>query len=244
MVSNLWNSISINSKQVVLSSEGPIKSAQKWWHLHRIIIWHYVHDGLDIRRLQILLETMLHRLEEDFSAKLYTDAYQRETLCAASSGMSSFEHSAQEKPFVVEPITAFFNTPRIGTCSFQWWVTFSSQSRSRLAFIWRESGTCNRRSNVREIDHFWGRGILVWGDIVLGIRASLYVIDSGNVSTGLYRNEVLAAHVMFFRVPCVRNSFLWTIMWGHIELTLFVVCWKKMIFAIWSGSRSLWISIL
>lgn len=76
---------------------------------------------------------------------------------------------------------------------------FSTQSDSRRVFIWRERGARYHPSNVREIDQFGGRGILVWGGIMLGSRTPLHVFDEGSVTAQRYRDEVLEPYVRLFR---------------------------------------------
>lgn len=205
MASSLWNQFQTKGTTI----RRPDQVRPRRWHLHRIVTWHYVHDGLDRRRLQIFLVTLLLRLERDFPTKLYTDVYQRESpLRPASSGVSPFEHIAQETPLIVEPNTPFLDTPRIEAWSFHWWVIFSTKNDSRWAFIWRRPGVHKNSLQRKGNRPLWGKGILVLGVIMLGSITPLHVIDSGSVSTWRCKHEVAEAHVRNFRVLQIRNSLL------------------------------------
>ncbi|GFU42081.1 transposable element Tcb1 transposase [Trichonephila clavipes] len=64
-------------------------------------------------------------------------------------------------------------------------VLFTDQSRFSLSsdfhriLIWRERGNRNHPSNIIEIDRYGGRGVLVWGGIMLGSRTYLHIFDAG-----------------------------------------------------------------
>lgn len=65
-------------------------------------------------------------------------------------------------------------------CVFVWFTDesrFSTQSDSRQVFIWRKPIAHCHTSNVRECNHFGGRGILVWDGIMLGSPTRLHVFD-------------------------------------------------------------------
>ncbi|GBM74049.1 hypothetical protein AVEN_101999-1 [Araneus ventricosus] len=70
------------------------------------------------------------------------------------------------------------------------WVTvlftdksrFSLNTDSRRTFIWREPGTRYLPSNVREIDHYGGGGLMVWAGIMLDGRTPLHVFERGAVT--------------------------------------------------------------
>ncbi|GFT86245.1 transposable element Tcb1 transposase [Trichonephila clavipes] len=47
---------------------------------------------------------------------------------------------------------------------------FSLSSDSHRILIWRERGSRNHPSNIIERDRYGGRGVFVWGGIMLGIR--------------------------------------------------------------------------
>ncbi|GFV61983.1 transposable element Tcb1 transposase [Trichonephila clavipes] len=73
---------------------------------------------------------------------------------------------------------------------------FSLSSDSHRILIWRERGSRNHPSNIIERDRYGGRGVLVWGGIMLGSRTDLHIFDAGTVNGTRYCNEIV--------VPCVR----------------------------------------
>ncbi|GFW15061.1 transposable element Tcb2 transposase [Trichonephila clavipes] len=56
---------------------------------------------------------------------------------------------------------------------------FSLSSDSHRILIWRERGSRNHPSNIIERHRYGGRGVLVWGGIMLGSRTDLYIFDAG-----------------------------------------------------------------
>ncbi|GFS68300.1 transposable element Tcb2 transposase [Trichonephila clavipes] len=56
---------------------------------------------------------------------------------------------------------------------------FSLSSDSHRIRIWRERGSRNHPSNIIERDGYGGRGVLVWGGIMLGSRTDLHIFDAG-----------------------------------------------------------------
>ncbi|GBM84805.1 hypothetical protein AVEN_217791-1 [Araneus ventricosus] len=95
---------------------------------------------------------------------------------------------------------------------------FSLNTDSRRTFIWREPGTHYLPSNVREIDHYGGGGLMVWAGIMLDDRTPLHVFERGTVTGVRYRDEILEPYVRLFGVQLALSSFYWTITRGHIEL--------------------------
>ncbi|GFV72933.1 transposable element Tcb1 transposase [Trichonephila clavipes] len=75
---------------------------------------------------------------------------------------------------------------------------FSLSSDSHRILIWRERGSRNHPSNIIERDRYGGRGVLVWGGIMLGSRTDLYIFDAGSVNGTRYCNEILP-YVRLFR---------------------------------------------
>ncbi|GFT56181.1 transposable element Tcb1 transposase [Trichonephila clavipes] len=65
--------------------------------------------------------------------------------------------------------------------------------------IWRERRSRNHPSNIIERDRYGGRGVLVWGGIMLGSRTDLYIFDAGSVNGTRYSNEILLPYVRLFR---------------------------------------------
>ncbi|GFT52794.1 transposable element Tc3 transposase [Trichonephila clavipes] len=76
---------------------------------------------------------------------------------------------------------------------------FSLSSDSHRILIWRERGSRNHPSNIIERDRYGGRGVLVWGGIMLGSRTDLHIFDAGSVNGTRYYNEILLPYVRLFR---------------------------------------------
>ncbi|GFW22654.1 transposable element Tc3 transposase [Trichonephila clavipes] len=76
---------------------------------------------------------------------------------------------------------------------------FSLSSDSHRTLIWRERGSRNHPSNIIERDRYGGRGVLVWGGIMLGSRTDLHIFDAGSVNRTRYCNEILLPYVRLFR---------------------------------------------
>ncbi|GFY13389.1 transposable element Tcb2 transposase [Trichonephila clavipes] len=76
---------------------------------------------------------------------------------------------------------------------------FSLSSDSHRILIWRERGSCNHPSNIIERDRYGGRGVLVWGGIMLGSRTDLHIFDAGSVNRTRYCNDILLPYVRLFR---------------------------------------------
>ncbi|GFT32818.1 transposable element Tc1 transposase [Trichonephila clavipes] len=76
---------------------------------------------------------------------------------------------------------------------------FSLSSDSHRILIWRERGSRNPPSNIIERDRYGGRGVFVWGGILLGSRTDLHIFDSGSVNGPRYCNEILLPYVRLFR---------------------------------------------
>ncbi|GFX96414.1 transposable element Tcb1 transposase [Trichonephila clavipes] len=72
------------------------------------------------------------------------------------------------------------------------------RSDSHRILIWRERGSCNHPSNIIERDRYGGRGVLVWGGIMLGNRTDLHSFDAGSVNGTRYCNEILLPYVRLF----------------------------------------------
>ncbi|GFW84638.1 transposable element Tc1 transposase [Trichonephila clavipes] len=76
---------------------------------------------------------------------------------------------------------------------------FSLRSDSHRILIWRERGSRNHPSSIIERDTYGGRGVLVWGGIMIGSRTDLYIFDAGSVNGTRYCNEILLPYVRLFR---------------------------------------------
>ncbi|GFT52294.1 transposable element Tcb2 transposase [Trichonephila clavipes] len=76
---------------------------------------------------------------------------------------------------------------------------FSLSSDSHRILIWGEQGCRNHPSNIIERDRYGGRGVLVWGGIMLGSRTDLHILEAGSVNESRYCNEFLLPYVRLFR---------------------------------------------
>ncbi|GFV16431.1 transposable element Tcb2 transposase [Trichonephila clavipes] len=76
---------------------------------------------------------------------------------------------------------------------------FSLSSDSHRILIWRERGSRNHPSNIIERDRYGGRGVLVWGGIMLGSRTDRHIFNAGSVNGTRYCNEILLPYVRLFR---------------------------------------------
>ncbi|GFW94510.1 transposable element Tcb2 transposase [Trichonephila clavipes] len=76
---------------------------------------------------------------------------------------------------------------------------FSLSSDSHRILIWRGRGSRDHPSNIIERDRYGGRGVLVWGGIMLGSRTDLHIFDAGSVNETRYCNEILLPYVRLFR---------------------------------------------
>ncbi|GFT35975.1 transposable element Tcb2 transposase [Trichonephila clavipes] len=76
---------------------------------------------------------------------------------------------------------------------------FSLISDSHRILIWRERGSRNHPSNIIERDRYGGRGVLVWGGIMLDSRTDLHIFDAGSVNGTRNCNEILLPYVRLFR---------------------------------------------
>lgn len=117
------------------------------------------------------------------------------------------------KPMVCVPLTPASKGARLNWCRrhVQWsqedWarVLFTDESRyslnsdSRRVLIWREEGTRNLPSLVREISRFRDRGLMVWGGIMTNGRTELHIFQGGSVTARRYVDEVLEPQVRLFR---------------------------------------------
>ncbi|GFV48897.1 transposable element Tc3 transposase [Trichonephila clavipes] len=84
-------------------------------------------------------------------------------------------------------------------CTTPYESRFSLSSDSHRILIWRERGIRNHTSNIIESDRYGGRGVLVWGSIMLGSRTDLHIFDAGLVNETRYCNEILLPYVRLFR---------------------------------------------
>ncbi|GFV76505.1 transposable element Tcb2 transposase [Trichonephila clavipes] len=94
-----------------------------------------------------------------------------------------------------------------GQKTARWWSVCKTPYESRFILsgdshrilIWRERGSRNHPSNIIERDRYGGRGVLVWGGIMLGSGTDLHIFDAGSVNGTRYCNEILLPYVRLFR---------------------------------------------
>ncbi|GFT03019.1 transposable element Tc1 transposase [Trichonephila clavipes] len=65
---------------------------------------------------------------------------------------------------------------------------FSLSSDSHRILIWRERGSRNHPSIIGRY-RYGGRGVFVWGGIMLGSRTDLHIFDAGSVNVTRYCND-------------------------------------------------------
>ncbi|GFU19119.1 transposable element Tc3 transposase [Trichonephila clavipes] len=103
------------------------------------------------------------------------------------------------KAFSVVPGTPELRDNEWGRVLFTDESRFSLSSDSHRILIWRERGSRNHPSNIIERYRYGGRGVLVWGGIMLGSRTDLHIFDAGSVNGTRYCNEILLPYVRLFR---------------------------------------------
>ncbi|GFW92201.1 transposable element Tcb2 transposase [Trichonephila clavipes] len=86
-----------------------------------------------------------------------------------------------------------------GTLSYRPEETGGRQWEKSLDTRHRERGSRNHPSNIIERDRYGGRGVLVWGSIMLGSRTDLHIFDAGSVNGTRYCKEILLPYVRLFR---------------------------------------------
>ncbi|GFX84723.1 transposable element Tcb1 transposase [Trichonephila clavipes] len=80
---------------------------------------------------------------------------------------------------------------RVQTLRAHWSIcSFSLQSDSHRALIWRAPGTRYHQENTIERHRYGGVGWLVWGEIILGSRTDLHV-PSVMMTDHIYRDVIL-----------------------------------------------------
>ncbi|GFT34457.1 uncharacterized protein TNCV_4124491 [Trichonephila clavipes] len=89
---------------------------------------------------------------------------------------------------------------------------FSLSSDSHRILIWRERGSRNHPSNIIERDRYGGRGVLVWGGIMLGSRTDLHIFDSIQSTGPVIVTRSFFHMCVFLEALWVCSSFSWTTM--------------------------------
>ncbi|GFV59940.1 transposable element Tc3 transposase [Trichonephila clavipes] len=121
------------------------------------------------------------------------------SVCTTPCTVCTFNACPSEKAFSVVPGTPELRDNEWGRVLFTDESRFSLSSDSHRILIWRERGSRNHPSNIIERDMYRGRGVLVWGGIMLGSRTDLHIFDAGSVNGTRYCNEILLPYVRLFR---------------------------------------------
>ncbi|GFU82075.1 transposable element Tcb1 transposase [Trichonephila clavipes] len=118
-----------------------------------------------------------------------------------------------EKAFSVVPGTPELRDNEWGRVLFTDESRFSLSSDSHRILIWRERGSRNHPSNIIERDRYGGRGVLVWGGIMLGSRTDLLTSSTQVQSTGPVIVTRFFFHMcVFLEALWVCSSFSWATM--------------------------------
>ncbi|GFX46152.1 transposable element Tc1 transposase [Trichonephila clavipes] len=81
-------------------------------------------------------------------------------------------------------------------------------SDSHRILIWREREAAIIPRTSLKRDRYGGRGVLVWGGIMLGSRTDLHIFDAGSVNRTRYCNEILLPYVRLLEALWVCSSFM------------------------------------
>ncbi|GBN12829.1 Transposable element Tcb2 transposase [Araneus ventricosus] len=164
------------------------------------------------RYLSIIARRNRGETASQFSCDLYATTGTRVSRVTVSKRLHETGLFAR-RPAVCVPLTSTNRRVRLAWCrehkdwSMDQWATvlftdesrFSLNTNSRRTFIWREPGTRYLPSNVREIDHYGGGGLMVWAGIMLEGRTPLHVFERGTMTGMRYRDEILGPYVRLFR---------------------------------------------
>ncbi|GBN69017.1 Transposable element Tc1 transposase [Araneus ventricosus] len=150
------------------------------------------------------------------SSLLFRDLYAATETRVSRVTVSKRPHETgvfARRPAVCVPLNSTNRRVRLAWCrehrdwSMDQWATvlftdesrFSLKTDSRRTLIWREPGTRYLPSNVCEIDHYGGGGLMVWAGIMLDGRTPLHVFERGTGTGVRYRDEILEPYVRLFR---------------------------------------------
>ncbi|GFV92979.1 transposable element Tcb2 transposase [Trichonephila clavipes] len=75
---------------------------------------------------------------------------------------------------------------------------FSLECDTRRVLVWRDRGTRNNPTFVRERSQYRRAGWMVWGGISIGERTDLHIIRNGTLMGRRYSDEILRPHVIPF----------------------------------------------
>ncbi|XP_071044216.1 uncharacterized protein [Parasteatoda tepidariorum] len=84
---------------------------------------------------------------------------------------------------------------------------FSLESDTRRVLVWRERGTRNNPTFIRERSHYRRACWMVWGGISIGGRTDLHIIRNGTLTARRYADEILRPHVIPY-AAAIDDSFV------------------------------------
>ncbi|GFX29817.1 transposable element Tcb2 transposase [Trichonephila clavipes] len=84
---------------------------------------------------------------------------------------------------------------------------FSLECSTRRVLVWRDRGTRNNPTFVRERSQYKRAGWIVWGGISIGGRTDLHIIRNGTLTGRRYADEILRPHVIPY-AGAIRDSFV------------------------------------
>jgi hypothetical protein len=113
------------------------------------------------------------------------------------------------KPATGPILTALHERKRLSFfLNYQLWnerywdsVLFANESRFQISnndcrvLVLRRPGERNVQCNIRGVDKFGGRSLMVWGGISFNGRAQLVIVRNGPMTAARYRDDIIVPHV-------------------------------------------------
>ncbi|GFV43902.1 transposable element Tcb2 transposase [Trichonephila clavipes] len=84
---------------------------------------------------------------------------------------------------------------------------FSLECDTRRVLVWRDRDTRNNPAFVRERSQYRRAGWMVWGEISIGGRTDLHIIQNGTLTGRRYADEILRPHVIPY-AGAIGDSFV------------------------------------
>ncbi|GBM03423.1 hypothetical protein AVEN_265463-1 [Araneus ventricosus] len=72
---------------------------------------------------------------------------------------------------------------------------FCLSSYSRHQYIWFESSSAYSSTNILEVNHYRGDGVMVWAGKMLNGCMQRYILKRGTLNAKTYRQDIVAPHV-------------------------------------------------
>ncbi|GFS59168.1 hypothetical protein TNCV_70391 [Trichonephila clavipes] len=151
------------------------------------------------RQREKSIDARHRRLDDRYRVLPWPETARWWSVCTTPCTVCTFNACPSEKAFSVVPGHRNWRYNEWGRVLFTDESRFSLSSDSHGILIWRERGSRNHPSNIIERDRYGGRGVLVWGGIMLGSRTDLHIFDAGSVNGTRYCNEILLPYVRLFR---------------------------------------------